>query len=88
VQKRQRLSNNALFLIECVCIGLISHWLAMVDMENTVCIYLNAWAAWKLQEKMPESAQNLGRFLASVLVCHGCYFMLTHPWWFKSVIAL
>lgn len=76
------------FLLECMCIGGLSHVLALVDLANTVWIYLNVWAAWKLVQEVPKPAHNLGVFASSVLVCHGCWFMLTHPAMFKSVIAL
>jgi hypothetical protein len=85
---RQRLDLNLLFLLECLCIGGLSHLLSLVDLGNTVWIYFNIWAAWKLVQETPEAAEGLGWFASSVLVCHGCWFMLTHPAMFKSVIAL
>lgn len=85
---KKRLSNNAIFLLECVFIALISQVLSMADLYNTMVMYVVMWAAWKLYVEAPEGIKHVAKLVSGIIVCNACYYLLQNPVWFKSVIAL
>jgi hypothetical protein len=60
----------------------------MVDLRNTMVMYVVAWAAWKLYTESPEGIKHVARLVSGIIVCNACYYLLQNPVWFKSIIAL